>query len=1566
MKTNIGEKSFPHSLKSVFARALIVAGILFSVASGFAQPILPPMPVDPFVQLCTWSFNDTNWLSDLGYAPVSFTNLNNPPGVAGNALQVDSTNAAWLQYNIFEADGTTNLSFGFYGGTIELRVLPDWNSGTGPGNWGRIIDVGAFSTNAPSSWWSLYFSPDGSTLYFSSETNGVFTNYLSCPISWDTNTWHFIALTYNRLRSALYIDGQLATNGSAMKYQPSQAALTNGFFVGSDNTGLAQSRVLIDDMVTYNYPLDADEVTNDYMAGLQVATPTGGGGLQMDSGGGGLSPPGDGGSGSGSGGGGASNYSIPDYGTNLWIAQVALSSGYLTGIASNTLADIRYEIQSRTDLLQTNWASQGFIWGSETSNWTPLNPLVVSLTNNLFIRLRSWASSDGSGLPDWWELQYFGTTGIDPNASAAGDGYSNLQKFQMGVNPTNYYNPNAPPNFFGCADATGTNVVIEWSPAPGPVVSYVIQRGVYDYTAGDYDYSTITLNSNAVFYIDAGALSSYNDYILQAVYAGGSSTATESCYPDPDPAFRSMGPPFGPPVFTNIYAYAAQTGTNVQISWASAQGLVTNYIVLRGVYDASAYTYNYSQIASLNAATTIFQDVGGIHSSNDWNNQYEVVAVYPGGGLSEPAPVSINTNPPPPTEVSANLDSTGTNILVSWTPPPGVTVSDYVIRRGTYNTTTSNYDYSTIGEVTGGTTSFVDAGAIASNNGYNNIYQVQAVYAGSIISQLSSSSILSTPNLCNANLYVTANLIRNGTGRWQIMFSGIPTNVTAVQLYIAQYYYEYVWCGLINPANFSSSDLVTSIPVSSLTNGIYVIPDSIALNEIGDNSDGRVVGVQAVGSLGQFGPVEIAGYPSYDAPCFIDGRQHLKQNLLFKLRGATINQPVELTCTYWGIPFSWTGWAPLSWLSYTIPSDTNYVESSFLHLSDMTSLAGFQSNGDPSYPPYNYIEMDDLWPITANYKLHQRLYDLGYSGSSSFVWQGTLSSVPASAVLGISDPYWISQYSALFETGSGTWNVSGDQLADVAAYANGNYLSLQSAAHNLFGLSFQTSLVNTNPFTTLGLGSSIAASNVSFFYSQTVDPSLQLSSYYFATVNTPGTALSQPAAPYQAYPLPIETGFSATNQTGLMVASVGTPTVIGGWAKYSIQNGTSGKFAYLGQYFVTNAFVMTNGVVTANTTGVVSPYGDFFPTTPGVVAMVTMPDIDTGAQSTGVGADTKGTFPFYNKLTPNYHTNVVNAFLTAPNLASFLGTLSGSNVVAAHSLGNMVVLSAISDGNAPISQYFMLDAAVPIEAIDPTSSTNGMNYSTWAGYSNRVFASDWYQLFPTNDYRSTLFWNNRLGNLRNVDVYNFYSRGEEVLREYDSDPPSGFFDVVETQASARWPSGVPFGGCTWVWQEKGKGTCTQDWLIGSSHGGWLFPLNSYNDPQPLPPATANALSNATLQVTPVFTFGSYFDSVSVPFPDWALVGTNGSAYAQANRNRILSDAIPALSLPAGANPVPRLAPFGQPNKNTDMMTLENGWPQVRLYSYEENNNWYHSDFHQVAYTFTYKLFNQFVTAGNLK
>jgi hypothetical protein len=174
---------------------------------------------------------------------------------------------------------------------------------------------------------------------------------------------------------------------------------------------------------------------------------------------------------------------------------------------------------------------------------------------------------------------------------------------------------------------------------------------------------------------------------------------------------------------------------------------------------------------------------------------------------------------------------------------------------------------------------------------------------------------------------------------------------------------------------------------------------------------------------------------------------------------------------------------------------------------------------------------------------------------------------------------------------------------------------------------------------------------------------------------------------------------------------------------------------------------------------------------------------------------------------------------------------------------------------------------------------------------------------------------------------------------------------------------LPFGIYAWVWQEKGKGSCSQDWFIGSSHGGWRFSYywrDSFGNP--LSPSIMNDTPNSILQNQPFFSVGS---SLNGP-PDEDLLGEDASAYAQANRDRILSDAIPALTLPVGANAVTALdQPGHSHNFNMTSSDYENGWPAVRSTG-DEAFKWYHSDFDYVAYPFTYKLFNQIVTLGNLK
>ncbi len=226
--------------------------------------------------LNSWSFANTNtWQSDKGYAALSFTNvaMSHEGNIFGTfSTVINSTNPAWLQYNVFEADGKTNLTVD--NGTLILWFSPKWASattnrnGTGPGDWGRLIDVGAYTTNASYGWWSVLLDGGGTNLYFSAQTNsgdGAVATYLSAPIDWGSNEWHMVAVTYSPTNSALYLDGTLAASGPGVTVYPGLDVLANGFVVGSDyETALAQARGTFDDLATYDFPLDAQTIASLY------------------------------------------------------------------------------------------------------------------------------------------------------------------------------------------------------------------------------------------------------------------------------------------------------------------------------------------------------------------------------------------------------------------------------------------------------------------------------------------------------------------------------------------------------------------------------------------------------------------------------------------------------------------------------------------------------------------------------------------------------------------------------------------------------------------------------------------------------------------------------------------------------------------------------------------------------------------------------------------------------------------------------------------------------------------------------------------------------------------------------------------------------------------------------------------------------------------------------------------------------------------------------------------------------------------------------------------------------
>ena len=99
------------------------------------------------------------------------------------------------------------------------------------------------------------------------------------------------------------------------------------------------------------------------------------------------------------------------------------------------------------------------------ANVTPVAGLAGKVVTGGRLNLARSVDTDGNGLPDWWEQQFFGhLTGTNPNADPDHDGASNLAEYLAGTNPTNYNSALR----LSELRAAGTNgVVLEWPGVAG-------------------------------------------------------------------------------------------------------------------------------------------------------------------------------------------------------------------------------------------------------------------------------------------------------------------------------------------------------------------------------------------------------------------------------------------------------------------------------------------------------------------------------------------------------------------------------------------------------------------------------------------------------------------------------------------------------------------------------------------------------------------------------------------------------------------------------------------------------------------------------------------------------------------------------------------------------------------------------------------------------------------------------------------------------------------------------------------------------------------------------------------
>ncbi len=222
------------------------------------------------VRLGYWRFNAPTYLGETGQTPTQpTTNLQNPVGWSGNVLRVNSASAANLRYRDVEPGGQANVNC--RQGTIRFWLKPDWVSGAGPGAWGRFIEMGDGTSGG--GWWVLSVNANGTSIRFETRLNGsAVTHVEATNLGWTLNgaldhDWHEIVLTYSEAARALYIDGTLRASSTAgvLNWPTAATRAAYGLNVGSNRNGSEQVKGHIDELETFNWVIDGEEVAAHYI-----------------------------------------------------------------------------------------------------------------------------------------------------------------------------------------------------------------------------------------------------------------------------------------------------------------------------------------------------------------------------------------------------------------------------------------------------------------------------------------------------------------------------------------------------------------------------------------------------------------------------------------------------------------------------------------------------------------------------------------------------------------------------------------------------------------------------------------------------------------------------------------------------------------------------------------------------------------------------------------------------------------------------------------------------------------------------------------------------------------------------------------------------------------------------------------------------------------------------------------------------------------------------------------------------------------------------------------------------
>ncbi len=509
-------------------------------------------------------------------------------------------------------------------------------------------------------------------------------------------------------------------------------------------------------------------------------------------------------------------------------------------------------------------------------------------------------------------------------------------------------------------------------------------------------------------------------------------------------------------------------------------------------------------------------------------------------------PNAFNT-PRAPQGLKVDVNLAATEATLSWQTPSGP-ITGYTVQRLGWGIS-EEFTLSSTGNP------FIDTGTFQLPIQYSTSYRVQAHYSSG--SSEWSEEVATKTSQASAAVSIN----RGSEGSLFLLTSALPSNTEAVRLTTQTDF-------------FGNPGVSFEIPITNFVNGAYEMNEMEA-----PFRTNRLYHVQLVGADGKAGKV-MTLVPSSRFH-FFDGREQLKQNLSFLLRAASDVSPfyMRLSPTYYELPDSrpsdyvWSGFVWNYGFHETNPFYDNHVYRNFVFSSLDVNSSGF------------------LPGIT--WDQNQQRVALSLPGRYPF--ETPTNAAPISALLDTETSEWLYQHEAY------AW--SEEEAGPTGLFYLPEWqIGMINYASNFFGLPYISHKLaysdNGLQVATLIPGGAVD-DHWGGFYAQTEEPELETVDYYFAREGVDS--------------IPGDENFQVTNSTPLFILRGNIDhwnqkQRFLGYAKQTILNGDPNKFAYLGQYFDKAWKVDLLDNITTNETGVLSEYGDFFPTEPGRVWLKTKPN----------------------------------------------------------------------------------------------------------------------------------------------------------------------------------------------------------------------------------------------------------------------------------------------------------------------------------------------------------------------